>query len=141
MSVCFKAIDKKVVVRKVRDWEVFRSSDEKELNLANYNCRRVLASLDIDSEYLCGELSLSEMMALINRAKIRSNNTNHLSKHVRKQKVVHGKPCMRDGVIEMRPVRMVEYGIDENYLIEKINLLSNLVDWAKENDFTHIEWS
>lgn len=112
-------------------------TDAPELNLCNANAHLLLGTLGLPTEDI-GKITLSEAR----RGLLRAFNRSDLSGFTREQEVLHGAPrAQEDGTVEMRPVRGVSGGLDENALRDRLERFEALIREAGERGATHIHWS
>jgi len=118
-----------------QDWE-----DPRQLNMCNSNARALLGLLGFDMGDGFGEVTVPEMRRAI--VKARATFDRQAPNFTRETRTVMGRrPSTENGkVVELQP-RMVDIGIDEQYLKEKLDKLSVLVEALAEKGATHIVWT
>lgn len=110
--------------------------DRPSLNLANSNARALLQAMGLDSEELYGECSIADAR----RAIMRARNTD-VSDFTRAEEIVHGKPREdAEGVIQLRPVRMVSFGLDVHGLNDRIDRFADMVEEGARKGARGIFW-
>lgn len=106
-----------------------------EMNLANDNARILFSILKIDIDQM--ESSIPE----IKRGLIRAQNQD-LSRWVRDEEKLYGEPTEReDGLIEMRPLRAIKFGLTKEKLDKYLNALRYLVKVHEEKGASKLIWS
>ncbi len=107
------------------------------LNLANANARALLAALGLETdEYLCGQCTVAEARRAVMRA--RNTNLSHLERAEERR---YGAPRRReDGSVEMRPLRVLAYGLSADGLLERVARFERLVAHAAELGAAEIYW-
>ena len=114
--------------------------DPRSMNLASANGRAFLAFLGFDPGVgPDGEVTIAEMRRAIFRAVNTFDRT--VKGHTREEVAEYGSPREIDGgIIEMRPLRVLSFGIDEEYFSRQLARLSILVEALAARGATHIAW-
>jgi hypothetical protein len=114
--------------------------DPRAMNLANDNAAALFGLLGLHADDdLCGEAPLPEVRRAIIRA--RATFERRVGAFLRDGAVVYGRPRVGDdGTVELRPVRVVAFGIDEQYLWRQLDRLEVLVAALAERGATHLGW-
>jgi hypothetical protein len=115
-------------------------SDPRNFNLSNMNGRAFLDFLGLESEDgPCGEASIADMRRAIFRA---VNTFDRAIKPFTRETVTeYGTHRVNDdGTVELRPIRVVEFGIDESYFAQRLAQLATLVEALAARGATHITW-
>jgi len=110
------------------------------LNWANSNARAVLNVLGLpgyDEDTLAGEATI----VVCRRAVIRANATESLDAYTRPGAVEYAPPREHeDGVVELKPVRMVSFGLCEEGIRERVDAFAAFVEAAAGAGALGISW-
>jgi hypothetical protein len=106
---------------------------------ANENARVMFDLLGIDAgEELVGEATIAELRRAVMRA--RATVDRRAPELSRPGSVEYGAPVERDGVVEMRPVRIVRGPILEERIRERLEDLAAFVEAAARAGATGVTW-
>jgi len=100
--------------------------------------RAILELLGLANDELLGEATLPEFRRALIRA--RATFERRAPAYVEPTRVETGRPVERDGVVEMRPVRVVWGGIDLEGLERRLALLEDFTAAAIAAGATDINW-
>lgn len=110
------------------------------LNWSNSNARAVLSVLGLpgyDEDTLAGEATIAECR----RAVIRANATESLDAYTRPDAVEYAPPREHErGVVELKPVRMVSFGLCEEGIRERVDAFAAFVEAAVSAGALVISW-
>jgi len=107
-----------------------------QFNWSNRNARLVLALLGLEDPYLSGEASVAECRRALMLARSRD-----ASAYTRGEEVEYGAPRPNeDGTIELKPVRMLSYGLDSEGVRHRMEAFAQFVEVAAKLGATHIRW-
>jgi hypothetical protein len=112
------------------------------LNVGNAAALWPLLGLPLEDGQLVpvGEVSVPEARRAVMRARARFEHA--ASGLVRTAVVTYGAPRRGDdGVVELRPVRAVACGLDEEGLADRLERFSRFVEAVAERGATNIAWS
>lgn len=103
------------------------------------NARALLGLLGLDSEDLCGEATLPELRRALLGARARFDR--RAPAFVREERVEYGAPREdEDGVVEMRPLRLFEGGLDLAGIRRRLEELAEFVEAAAALGADLIAW-
>ena len=83
-------------------------------------------------------LTLLEVQRAI--AKAKSSFKKEAGKYTRETEIGYGPPREEDGVVELRPLRYVSYGIDERYLATQLERLEEYMGRLAEAGAERVGW-
>jgi hypothetical protein len=87
-----------------------------------------------------GEVSVPEARRALMRARARFERV--APTLVRPVEIEHGAPCpQEDGTIELRPLRFLCFGLDEDGLAARLDRFERFVEAIAERGATHVAWS
>ena len=112
-----------------------------ELNVGNAAALWPLLGLPLEDGHVSpgGEVSLAEARRAVMRARARFETA--APKLVRPPEVEHGAPCLReDGTVELRPLRAVWFGLDEDGLAWRLERFGEFIEAVAERGATHVAW-
>ncbi len=110
-------------------------SDTPEMDLNLGNAAALFGVLGLNEEQ--GSLSIHEAR----RAIMRGRSCQNPSAFLRPEAKIFGKPSrLEDGVVEMRPLRSWDVGLDEEGLRVRVEIFAAFVMAASERGATEIFW-
>lgn len=108
----------------------------KFFNWSNANAQAVLGMLGFSGDRLYGEATLAECRHAVMRARAQGFRA-----HTREEEVTYGAPrANADGTIELKPVRMLSFGLGEAGLIERVECFAQFVEVVAALGATHVSW-
>lgn len=112
-----------------------RTSPEHMVDLSSRNALAVLGGLmGLDPQD--GRISIPEARRALMRARARDPQP-----HTSPARRLYGAPrTHEDGVVELRPVRLVDQGIDTDGLTSRLDRIAQLVETAAQLGCPGIEW-
>jgi hypothetical protein len=102
------------------------------------NARALLGLLGLDSEDLVGEAGLPELRRALLAARARFDR--RAPAFVRPERVEFGAPRDLDGVVELRPLRLLEGGLDLDGIRRRLRELADFVEAAADLGADAISW-
>ncbi len=143
MSVSFSGLDSTRPHPKFEGtWTAVRLSDNdddfEEPNFSNTNARAVLDLLGLPFEDGTGAAAISDVRRAIMRA--RATFEKRAPALVREDEVQYGRPVDRGGVVELRPLRMLSFGLDAEGLRSRLELVAAYVERVAARGATHLSW-
>jgi hypothetical protein len=142
MSVSFRAVDRnhpRLTPFGEFPGDVDLGERFEILSFASVPGRAILDLLGLANDELLGEATLPEFRRALIRA--RSTFDRRAVAFVEPTRVETGRPAERDGVVELRPVRVVWGGIDIEGLDRRLALLEEFAVAAVSAGATEIVWS
>jgi hypothetical protein len=122
-----------------RAYERVEIPDAYDFNWSNGNAAKVLALLGLASEDLAGETSIEECRRAVIKATARLNGS--AQEYTRPEYVEYGSPRENeDGTVELKPVRILSFGLDEAGLKSRVDCFSQYVEVAANAGATHVMW-
>lgn len=116
--------------------ESVRSNDAPYVNWNEGNAAALFGVLGMAFESI-GQASVAECR----RAIIRARSRRSLDAFVRPEERVYGRPVERDGVVELRPLRVLSGGLDVDGIAERIEQFERFVQESVSRGATTILWS
>lgn len=105
-------------------------------NWSNANARLVMSLLGFEAVDLCGEASIAECRRAVMLARARGAGA-----YTREDEIGHGAPRTKeDGTVELKPVRLHSFGLDEAGVRERAEVFAAFVEVAAGLGATHIHW-
>jgi hypothetical protein len=87
-----------------------------------------------------GEIPVPEARRALMRARARFERV--APRLVRPTVIEHGAPRLQeDGTVELRPLRAISFGLDEDGLAARLDRFERFVEAVVEGGATHIAWS
>lgn len=141
MSVYFSALDRRVLRRTPfgdRPTRLDLGERLEFVGFASVPGRAILDLLGLANDELLGEATLPEFRRGLILA--RATFSRRAKAFVQPSRVEYGRPVDRDGVVELRPVRVVYGGVDLEGLERRIALLEEFVAAAIAAGATDVAW-
>jgi hypothetical protein len=86
-----------------------------------------------------GEVSVPDARRALIRA--RATFERKAPRLVRHAAIEYGAPrTQEDGTVELRPLRMIEVGLDEEGMVDRLDRFARFVDAVSERGATHVAW-
>lgn len=105
-------------------------------NVSNEMAKVLLALFHLEG--MDGSMSLAEARRGIMRARSKSD----ISEYVVPEDRVYGKPVVReDGTVELRPLRMLSFGVSSDRILDRLQAFINFVEESAHLGATTISWS
>jgi hypothetical protein len=102
------------------------------------NARALLGLLGLANEELCGEATLPELRRALLAARARFDR--RAPEFVREERVEYGAPREVDGVVELRPLRLLEGGLDLAGIRTRLEELAEFVEAAAALGADAVSW-
>ena len=116
----------------------FEVGDPRNVNWSNANASILFALLGV-GESLIGEAPLPDVRRGIIRA--RATFDTRAPKLARPDAVAYGAPrTCDDGTVELRPIRMLSFGLDEEGMRTRLVAFERAVEALADLEATHIAW-